>query len=325
MRSHQRSAARQAGWLFVIVGVIGLANDGLGTVSGASSPLAFGLDLLNVAVGLGALVLPWDRWPHRVTLALPVFALVNLGVNLRQDFLPPSTFGVWLVLVFVWVGQWHRPTVPMALGPVAALAFGAPFLLGAEASTDAITGIALSVPLAVLVGETLARKEVAREAALAGQESAIALLAAANLTDDLTGLGNRRRANVLLDSLRPEDALVVLDLDHFKVVNDTYGHHRGDLLLHDLGDFLRTTVRDVDAVARFGGEEFVVVLREARDPFGVAERLVADWRATAPLATLSAGVAIHATGRTYDATFDAADAALYQAKANGRDCVVVAP
>jgi diguanylate cyclase (GGDEF)-like protein len=322
MGGHQGAAARQAGWLFAIVGVIGLVNDVL--ASDQAGMVAYALDLAALAVGLAAFVVPWDRWSHRLTLVLPLVALAILGMNLREDLLPPSTFGLFLVLVFVWVGQWHRPGIPLAMGPAAIVAFVAPLFLGAEASSEVITGIAVSVPVAVLVGETIARKEVALGFALAGQEAANELLAAAILTDDLTGLGNRRRANALLESLEPGDALVILDLDHFKLVNDTYGHGRGDELLHELGVHLLAAVRDQDSVARFGGEEFVLVVRGARDPAAIAGRLVAGWRATNPLATLSAGVAVHGPGRTNHDTFAAADAALYRAKEGGRDRVVVA-
>ena len=89
------------------------------------------------------------------------------------------------------------------------------------------------------------------------------------------------------------DPLAILDLDHFKVVNDTLGHHRGDEVLQELGAFLRDAIRDGDGVARYGGEEFVVVLRQL--PSGaleVIERLLADWRASTPPATLSAGIAV---------------------------------
>ena len=65
-----------------------------------------------------------------------------------------------------------------------------------------------------------------------------------NRTDDLTGLGNRRLGNQLLDQLNTGDSVLILDLDHFKHVHDTHGHARGDLLRQELGAFLRAEVRD---------------------------------------------------------------------------------
>jgi diguanylate cyclase (GGDEF)-like protein len=157
-----------------------------------------------------------------------------------------------------------------------------------------------------------------------GQREALALLAAANLTDDLTGVGNRRAANVMLDSLVAGDAWAILDLDHFKRVNDTLGHQRGDLVLQELGSYLLGAVRGADSVARFGGEEFVVVLRAASSSEETTIlRLLEGWRATGPLTTLSAGLAVHRSGQSYAVTFANADAALYEAKGNGRNQLVV--
>ena len=316
MGSNRSAAARQAGWLFVVAGVIGLVDDVRPGVDARVVPIV--LDLLVVLVGLLIVQLPWHRWPARWTLVLPLVALANLGVNLSQDLLPASTIGVWLVLVFVWIGQWHAPRTSLLVGPAAALALTVPLLLGEPRSDDVVPAVAVSVPVAVLVGETIARKEAATRAAQAA-------LATANLTDDLTGLGNRRRADALLDSLVEGDALAILDLDHFKTVNDTYGHERGDEVLHDLGLFLADAVRGVDLVARFGGEEFVVVLRAA-GPSAPAtiERLLEGWRRTEPLVTLSAGIAVHGAGRSVHDTFADADAALYAAKGAGRDRVATA-
>ena len=77
MVGHQGAAARQAGWLFVIVGVIGLVNDVL--ASGQGGVVAYALDLANLGVGLAAFVIPWDRWSHRATLVLPLVALAILA------------------------------------------------------------------------------------------------------------------------------------------------------------------------------------------------------------------------------------------------------
>jgi diguanylate cyclase (GGDEF)-like protein len=316
MGTNRSAAGRQAGWLFVVAGLIGLVDDVRPGVD--PQAVAILLDLLVVVVGATIVRLPWRRWPVRWTLVLPLLALTNLGVNLSQDLLPASTIGVWLVLVFVWVGQWHAPRTALLLGPAAALALTVPLLLGASASGDVIPAVVVSVPVAVLVGETIARKEAATRVAQAA-------LAVASLTDDLTGLGNRRRADALLDSLAAGDALAILDLDHFKLVNDTYGHERGDEVLHDLGLFLADAIRGIDLVARFGGEEFVVVLRDAGSSApATIERLLEGWRRTGPLATLSAGIAVHGDGRSAHDTFADADAALYAAKAGGRDRFVTA-
>jgi PleD family two-component response regulator len=99
------------------------------------------------------------------------------------------------------------------MAPVAASAYLVPFAFGVPATYGATASVAISIPVAVLVGETIARKEQTTRRAEAGQQAALAALAKANVTDDLTGLGNRRWANSLLDALEDGDALAILDLD----------------------------------------------------------------------------------------------------------------
>jgi diguanylate cyclase (GGDEF)-like protein len=144
----------------------------------------------------------------------------------------------------------------------------------------------------------------------------------ASMRDALTGVGNRRQADALLAQVKAGDAVAILDLDHFKSVNDRFGHAAGDEVLVALAQYLDRSLRDGDAVARFGGEEFLVVLRAAgANAAGAMERLAAGWRRTDPVTTFSAGVAIHVTGAEPAATLAAADRALYGAKDAGRDCV----
>jgi diguanylate cyclase (GGDEF)-like protein len=154
------------------------------------------------------------------------------------------------------------------------------------------------------------------------QQRVIDELTTAAMQDALTGVGNRRRAATLLEDLLPGDAVVLIDLDHFKLVNDTAGHAAGDRVLVLLGRYLREAARDADAVARYGGEEFLVVLRRAglSGP-GAVSRLLEGWRELNPITTFSAGVAIHQDGRSPAATLGRADAALYRAKGAGRDRV----
>ena len=106
-------------------------------------------------------------------------------------------------------------------------------------------------------------------------------------------------------------------------MNDTLGHAVGDAVLTSFARFVERNVRVGDGVARIGGEEFLVVLR-ATQP-GVEEaglRLVDEWRATDPVTTVSAGLAVHRTGQDPSETLAAADAALYAAKHGGRDRLV---
>jgi diguanylate cyclase (GGDEF)-like protein len=145
-------------------------------------------------------------------------------------------------------------------------------------------------------------------------------------TDPLTQLANRRTFARALSTMQPGDALVLIDLDHFKQVNDRHGHQVGDETLRVLARDLRDTARQVDCVARYGGEEFAVVLPEA----GIAgaqamlARFRRVWASHEPITTISAGVARHESGRAPRETLRLADGALYAAKAAGRDCDMLA-
>jgi diguanylate cyclase (GGDEF)-like protein len=148
------------------------------------------------------------------------------------------------------------------------------------------------------------------------------VLAEVSMRDELTGVGNRRHAVGLLDSLQPGDAVVLIDLDHFKDVNDSDGHAEGDRVLIALADHLRQGVRDADLIARYGGEEFLVVLRQSGNhALQAVERLVDAWRSLRPRTTYSAGVAVHRPDTKPALTLARADDALYAAKRMGRDRV----
>ena len=142
----------------------------------------------------------------------------------------------------------------------------------------------------------------------------------ASTRDELTGIGNRRHADALLNSMEEGDALILLDLDGFKAVNDTLGHAAGDQVLQDLSNHLRHCLRDSDTSARLGGDEFLVVARRAfADPVAVAQRILRGWATTGRSTTLSAGVALHEGTVHVDETFERADQALYRAKAAGKN------
>ncbi len=145
-------------------------------------------------------------------------------------------------------------------------------------------------------------------------------------TDPLTQLANRRTFARALTTMQPGDALVLVDLDHFKDVNDRHGHQVGDETLGALALALRETTRQVDCVARYGGEEFAVLLPEAgiEGAQVMLGRFRRAWSALEPLTTFSAGIARHESGRTSRETLRLADAALYAAKAAGRDCDMLA-
>jgi len=155
-------------------------------------------------------------------------------------------------------------------------------------------------------------------------------------TDRLTGLSNRRRLEEALQTevLRARRygkpfSVILLDIDHFKEINDQFGHQTGDNVLVAIAGLLTRTARETDVVGRFGGEEFLLVCPETRIKVvaALAERLRAEFMATDfPLAgrvTSSFGVAEFLQGDSVESLVERADQALYRAKGGGRNCVEV--
>jgi diguanylate cyclase (GGDEF)-like protein len=174
-----------------------------------------------------------------------------------------------------------------------------------------------------------------------GQEARLRAERLAQL-DPLTGLNNRRAfyditAPLWSNAVRHAHATAVLllDIDHFKQINDTHGHAQGDAVLKALAAVLRQSVRQGDVLARWGGEEFIVFLPETRLPqaISLAERLrvaISEVRVAcesgAIALTASVGVAqLDERHATLDALIGSADEALYQAKEQGRNRVAGGP
>ena len=159
-------------------------------------------------------------------------------------------------------------------------------------------------------------------------------------TDQLTGLPNRRYfdeyCTLVASRRRASDrsAILAVDVDHFKRVNDMYGHHIGDQVLRAIGDAIQTSVRDEDVPARYGGEEFIVLLRNptAGVALEVGERIRQTVHDTDLIdagvtdrVTVSIGVACgHSADESISEIVERADRALYAAKRTGRDRVVEA-
>lgn len=168
-------------------------------------------------------------------------------------------------------------------------------------------------------------------------------LQALSITDSLTGLYNRRefedRAQkelVRLSRMRGSLSMVLLDVDHFKVINDRFGHPAGDAVLQQLARVLETSIREYDTLARMGGEEFAILMPDAGAPgaMGLSQRLrqaVANMDLPAPVRdntalTISLGVATlnsmtDSTEPDLSLLYSRADRALYKAKSRGRNQV----
>jgi diguanylate cyclase (GGDEF)-like protein len=163
----------------------------------------------------------------------------------------------------------------------------------------------------------------------------------ASITDSLTGVHNRRffiesGERMIAEARKGAAPLTMLmfDIDGFKSINDQHGHATGDAVLHHVSDGAQRCLRANDVLARIGGEEFAVLLPGAGQAEGmdVAERVRAAIAATCFVpgdgdalgVTVSIGVAALGTQPTFEALMKAADAALYRAKAAGKNCCVAA-
>jgi diguanylate cyclase (GGDEF)-like protein/PAS domain S-box-containing protein len=181
-------------------------------------------------------------------------------------------------------------------------------------------------------GRILALEGIARD--VSQRKLAEDRLAYQALHDELTGLPNRRllrdRISQALARAGRDGGLVAvafLDLDRFKIINDSRGHAEGDRVLVAIGERLRGAVRASDTVARFGGDEFVVVrdrLSSRADASDFAARLIREVQRRMPVdngelvVNASVGVAISGTGDTPESLLRDADAAMYKAKERGR-------
>jgi diguanylate cyclase (GGDEF)-like protein len=241
-----------------------------------------------------------------------------------------------VVLVIVASGQERGATLRQVLGPVddaalefATLSMGA--LVAAAASTFGPAYVLLGLPPLIVLHRTVLVRQLEEDAS----------------TDGKTGLLNaaawrERAGRAVMSSERPTrpSTVLVLDLDHFKLINDRFGHLVGDQVLAAVAAALQDEVRDEDIVGRFGGEEFVVLLRGADDEdprsgaSAVAERIrerIACLRIAVPgpqgplivegLTVSIGGATMPRDGRDLADLLEIADAAMYQAKRAGRNLV----
>ena len=146
--------------------------------------------------------------------------------------------------------------------------------------------------------------------------------------DELTQVYNRKYLNVFINSVRGELCIILLDIDHFKNINDTYGHIFGDFVLKELANLLKKNIRKDDIIIRMGGEEFLIILKEVNNienAKAVAEKLrkeVENYSFKDKNITISLGVCCKRIDKDeFNNLYDAADKALYRAKESGRNNV----
>ncbi|MGN6301450.1 MAG: diguanylate cyclase domain-containing protein [Angustibacter sp.] len=279
----------------------------------ATAPVAVGL--CQVAGGLGVRALPWQRWPRRSITAVPLVAICLLA---GLAFGAPGAAAPYVGLLARWflftgLAAPAGPSLTLLMPAVSAYLL----MLGELDARHLVRG-GLAGCTWVVIAEAMA----ARAAFSSGRTAALERQAE---TDALTGVLNRRGLDTALSAAGAGDGVVVIDLDHFKRVNDRHGHAYGDTVLVDFARVLRDAVRSGDVVARLGGEEFVLVLRHAASPTvatAVLQRVRESWHRTGHDVTWSAGTAVVAPSDDPYDTLRRADGALYAAKAAGRNRVV---
>jgi diguanylate cyclase (GGDEF)-like protein len=188
--------------------------------------------------------------------------------------------------------------------------------------------------LSEAINDALSRKEHAHRQLQVAEAEKISLEVKA-MTDGLTGLFNRRKLNLALEAEiarafrhRTGFAMIMFDIDHFKVINDTRGHRLGDEVLQALALLIAGTIRKEDILARWGGEEFAILspcanLEQGRQLAERIRRVVEDHDIAGVAVTISLGVAHYEEGDDGDDLTRRADEALYRAKQNGRNRVEV--
>ena len=316
---------------------------------GRESPLGSAFLGLFIVFNFGLLVVPrkwlgrrlYESLPYAYFgLLLPLWLVALYGVD--QDIYAL----VGLLSIKVYLTVYYALTF-LILPPTKALRFTL-IVLGIfvasslpNIATSSLTSVNLLVPMTMTLAHIMlifALNAFARlEPELRRTRRDAEQLEHLAYHDFLTGIANRRQVEVLAQIAlasaqrrRESFSVLMLDIDHFKRVNDTYGHYVGDEILRELAARLKGELRESDIFGRWGGEEFIVItpVSATKEGRALGERLRESLKVK-PLAkhhrvTVSCGVASYKPGDSLDTLVSRADAALYRAKESGRDQVAVA-
>jgi len=254
--------------LYVMGGLVGLFSSLLPPTP-ANVPGVLFTGGTAVVVGVVAWFLPWQRWPRSATLlgvvaAFPLIALYN-----HFTAAEPFRYAMYFVLAFAYLGLAHPRGTALLFGPLLVAAYVLPLISTGQASLASMASLLLVGPVCLALGESVAW-------VMAGQRFAQARLDRQlrheALHDSLTGLANRELFKDRLDhalelgSHAPRlVAVLFIDLDDFKTVNDSLGHAVGDEMLRAVGQRIRGCLGSADTLARMGGDEFAVLLEDVGD------------------------------------------------------------
>ena len=275
----------------------------------ADRMIALGLAAATLLVSLGLLRLPWRRLPARALLVFPALGLAaTTCVALSTNGISPAYMGFFTVAVF-YIASTQSERLTLFSLPVLL-----PFWLVCQGGLSDEVGVKMLITVCIwaLIGHGIARKKASDEVRVKGLLHAAA-------TDPLTGLASRGELVLALERTEVGDAVVLIDLDGFKAINDSMGHQVGDDILSTFGHSVRSVLRSTDIALRYGGDEIMLVLPQAgvEQSDALLERLRYYW-VQPGRPTFSAGIAVRGNEEARE-TLRRADDALYQAKEHGRD------
>ena len=280
-----------------------------------------GLVDLFAAIGMFSLFF-YVHKTHKIELASIILSIITLLAVVFSIHIKGSAQAYWIFPVTVSFFYLLKPKLSLVFTVITIILI-LPVLLKENHS---LTNGLLIVPLLITISLAFIFSKEMNQQRL--------LLLEQTTKDPLTGIGNRRALTEKLEQLialfqRTEHkvSLLLIDVDYFKVINDTYGHNAGDNCLIKIAALFKSRIRVSDSLYRYGGEEFIVVAEntEITDAIILAEELrstleIVKFNVATPI-TVSIGVAELKTNESYDKWIQRADVALYKAKNSGRNKV----
>jgi diguanylate cyclase (GGDEF)-like protein len=327
------TAGRVAAALFLLSGaltVLSLALPAPPTLDAGKVAL---VGAVSMAAAVPVWLVPWQHWPRWTSLSLVVFALPLISFHNIVGGSDPYRWGIFYVVLAAWVGLAHPRGTFVLLSPLVAASYALPLVIFPDHPFWSLSSTLYAVPVCCLVSESVAWAiDRAARAQWALQASEARLRDMAH-HDALTGLSNRTDFLLQLESaldrarlLRRGIAVLFLDIDEFKGINDRLGHAAGDELLRHVAACLRAAVRPEDVAARLGGDEFTVLLADVSssdDAMRVAERIHTELKRphdfhSGAAVNASIGVVLARPDDSPDSLLRRADAAMYEAKRGGK-------
>jgi diguanylate cyclase (GGDEF)-like protein len=335
LEQRRNTVGRRAGHRDVLLGaglvaclpLVVLCTSWLLPSSGSSVIRTLSIEFGASVLAFSLLWLPWPRLPATLLLVFPGILAATLISTANLDRAMAASYVGFLTVSFIYIGITQSRLVPVLAVPIAL-----PIYLLCEVHVTPAINVRLPIAVVtwILIGEVLADRS-------ARSRSQTDRLAAQVNRDGLTGLMSRmglfREVHRALNDFDEPDRgsyLMLLDIDGFKSVNDTFGHPVGDELLIAFAHRIQDAIRTIDVAARLGGDEFAVLIKGANDAIAdsLGTRLLAaaaepfDLTFGRVIVTASEGIVQLDTRMTAADVIRDADIAMYEAKSNGKNRLV---